>query len=238
MHPVRGAPPSPPGLAPGCSGTSRWVAGSCGRRVPSPLRLLHREPPALPTVPRFVPRFLHLIVQTADEGDFTCPTLGVGRVRAAGTVSPSCRQARKGPQAGRRGRCVSRFSSQRGRRGSGRRAVQRDTLSVALRFLGVRRRAAVWASSPRRRAALAPGVRGADEHVCLSRRCFLTYQSCQSLIYRRCLLHDSIARHPAPEGERPRLARLSASRTVAGRAARLSVQGCGAVRGSSRGSRC
>lgn len=30
-------------------------------------------------------------------------------------------------------------------------------------------------------------------------RCFLTYQSCQSLIYRRCLLHDSIARHPAPE---------------------------------------
>uniref|UniRef100_A0A673VTP5 General transcription factor IIIC subunit 4 n=1 Tax=Suricata suricatta TaxID=37032 RepID=A0A673VTP5_SURSU len=32
-------------------------------------------------------------------------------------------------------------------------------------------------------------------------RCFLTYQSCQSLIYRRCLLHDSIARHPAPEGE-------------------------------------
>lgn len=24
-------------------------------------------------------------------------------------------------------------------------------------------------------------------------RCFLTYQSCQSLIYRRCLLHDSIA---------------------------------------------
>lgn len=103
---------------------------------------------------------------------------------------------------------------------------------------GVWRRAAVWASSPRRRAALAPGVRGADEHVCLSRRCFLTYQSCQSLIYRRCLLHDSIARHPAPEGERPRLARLSASRTVAGRAARLSVQGCGAVRGSSRGSRC
>lgn len=55
--------------------------------------------------------------------------------RVAGTVSPSCRQARKGPQAGRRGRCVSRFSSQRGRRGSGRRAVQRDTLSVALRFL-------------------------------------------------------------------------------------------------------
>ena len=31
-------------------------------------------------------------------------------------------------------------------------------------------------------------------------RCFLTYQSCQSLIYRRCLLHDSIARHPVPEG--------------------------------------
>ncbi|XP_021497072.1 general transcription factor 3C polypeptide 4 isoform X1 [Meriones unguiculatus] len=30
-------------------------------------------------------------------------------------------------------------------------------------------------------------------------RCFLTYQSCQSLIYRRCLLHDSIARLPAPE---------------------------------------
>ncbi|KAK7813571.1 hypothetical protein U0070_000621 [Myodes glareolus] len=30
-------------------------------------------------------------------------------------------------------------------------------------------------------------------------RCFLTYQSCQSLIYRRCLLHDSIARHPTPE---------------------------------------
>ncbi|XP_019494610.1 PREDICTED: general transcription factor 3C polypeptide 4 [Hipposideros armiger] len=30
-------------------------------------------------------------------------------------------------------------------------------------------------------------------------RCFLTYQSCQSLIYRRCLLHDSIARHPVPE---------------------------------------
>ncbi|XP_074871415.1 general transcription factor 3C polypeptide 4 isoform X4 [Carettochelys insculpta] len=30
-------------------------------------------------------------------------------------------------------------------------------------------------------------------------RCFLTYQSCQSLVYRRCLLHDSIARHPTPE---------------------------------------
>ncbi|XP_038601910.1 general transcription factor 3C polypeptide 4 [Tachyglossus aculeatus] len=30
-------------------------------------------------------------------------------------------------------------------------------------------------------------------------RCFLTYQSCQSLIYRRCLLHDSIARHSTPE---------------------------------------
>ncbi|XP_068269752.1 general transcription factor 3C polypeptide 4 isoform X4 [Nyctibius grandis] len=30
-------------------------------------------------------------------------------------------------------------------------------------------------------------------------RCFLTYQACQSLVYRRCLLHDSIARHPTPE---------------------------------------
>ncbi|KAJ6652224.1 hypothetical protein lerEdw1_012948 [Lerista edwardsae] len=30
-------------------------------------------------------------------------------------------------------------------------------------------------------------------------RCFLTYQSCQSLVYRRCLLRDSIARHPTPE---------------------------------------
>ncbi|KAE8582598.1 hypothetical protein XENTR_v10020184 [Xenopus tropicalis] len=30
-------------------------------------------------------------------------------------------------------------------------------------------------------------------------RCFLTYQACQSLLYRRCLLHDSIARHPAPK---------------------------------------
>ncbi|XP_060106883.1 general transcription factor 3C polypeptide 4 [Heteronotia binoei] len=34
-------------------------------------------------------------------------------------------------------------------------------------------------------------------HVWL--RCFLTYQSCQSLVYRRCLLRDSIARHPTPE---------------------------------------
>ncbi|XP_061460441.1 general transcription factor 3C polypeptide 4 isoform X2 [Rhineura floridana] len=31
-------------------------------------------------------------------------------------------------------------------------------------------------------------------------RCFLTYQACQSLVYRRCLLRDSIARHPTPEG--------------------------------------
>ncbi|XP_042333802.1 general transcription factor 3C polypeptide 4 isoform X2 [Sceloporus undulatus] len=30
-------------------------------------------------------------------------------------------------------------------------------------------------------------------------RCFLTYQACQSLMYRRCLLRDSIARHPTPE---------------------------------------
>ncbi|ERE71329.1 general transcription factor 3C polypeptide 4 [Cricetulus griseus] len=37
------------------------------------------------------------------------------------------------------------------------------------------------------------------EPSALLTRCFLTYQSCQSLIYRRCLLHDSIARHPAPE---------------------------------------
>ncbi|XP_060613117.2 general transcription factor 3C polypeptide 4 [Anolis sagrei] len=34
-------------------------------------------------------------------------------------------------------------------------------------------------------------------HVWL--RCFLTYQACQSLEYRRCLLRDSIARHPTPE---------------------------------------
>uniref|UniRef100_A0A670KJG1 Ral transcription factor IIIC subunit 4 n=1 Tax=Podarcis muralis TaxID=64176 RepID=A0A670KJG1_PODMU len=30
-------------------------------------------------------------------------------------------------------------------------------------------------------------------------RCFLTYQACQSLVYRRCLLRDSIARNPTPE---------------------------------------
>ncbi|XP_072288016.1 general transcription factor 3C polypeptide 4 isoform X2 [Pyxicephalus adspersus] len=30
-------------------------------------------------------------------------------------------------------------------------------------------------------------------------RCFLTYQACQSLEYRKCLLRDSIARHSAPE---------------------------------------
>ncbi|XP_044161761.1 general transcription factor 3C polypeptide 4 [Bufo gargarizans] len=30
-------------------------------------------------------------------------------------------------------------------------------------------------------------------------RCFLTYQACQTLEYRRCLLHDSIARRPVPE---------------------------------------
>ncbi|XP_069842747.1 general transcription factor 3C polypeptide 4 isoform X2 [Dendropsophus ebraccatus] len=30
-------------------------------------------------------------------------------------------------------------------------------------------------------------------------RCSLTYQACQTLEYRRCLLHDSIARHPVPE---------------------------------------
>ncbi|XP_066436268.1 general transcription factor 3C polypeptide 4 [Eleutherodactylus coqui] len=30
-------------------------------------------------------------------------------------------------------------------------------------------------------------------------RCFLTYQACQTLEYRRCLLHDSIARHSVPE---------------------------------------
>ncbi|XP_073456635.1 general transcription factor 3C polypeptide 4 [Aquarana catesbeiana] len=33
----------------------------------------------------------------------------------------------------------------------------------------------------------------------LWRRCSLTYQACQSLEYRRCLLHDSIARHSIPE---------------------------------------
>ncbi|KAG9471256.1 hypothetical protein GDO78_015329 [Eleutherodactylus coqui] len=32
-------------------------------------------------------------------------------------------------------------------------------------------------------------------------RCFLTYQACQTLEYRRCLLHDSIARHSVPEGK-------------------------------------
>lgn len=42
---------------------------------------------------------------------------------------------------------------------------------------------------------------GRTDDTMSSFRCFLTYQSCQSLIYRRCLLHDSIARHPAPEGE-------------------------------------
>ncbi|KAJ1134218.1 hypothetical protein NDU88_000673 [Pleurodeles waltl] len=30
-------------------------------------------------------------------------------------------------------------------------------------------------------------------------RCFLTYQACQSLIYRKCLLQDSIARYSIPE---------------------------------------
>ncbi|KAM6431063.1 general transcription factor 3C polypeptide 4 [Liasis olivaceus] len=30
-------------------------------------------------------------------------------------------------------------------------------------------------------------------------RCFLTYQACQSLVYRSCLLRDSIARHCTPE---------------------------------------
>ncbi|XP_075041393.1 general transcription factor 3C polypeptide 4 [Mixophyes fleayi] len=30
-------------------------------------------------------------------------------------------------------------------------------------------------------------------------RCFLTYQACQNLDYRRCLLHDSIARRPVTE---------------------------------------
>ncbi|KAK9392380.1 general transcription factor 3C polypeptide 4 [Crotalus adamanteus] len=30
-------------------------------------------------------------------------------------------------------------------------------------------------------------------------RCFLTYQACQSLVYRRCLLRDSIARHSTSE---------------------------------------
>ncbi|XP_068105023.1 general transcription factor 3C polypeptide 4 [Hyperolius riggenbachi] len=34
-------------------------------------------------------------------------------------------------------------------------------------------------------------------HVWL--RCFLTYQACQALEYRRCLLRDSIARHSVPE---------------------------------------
>ncbi|XP_043914584.1 general transcription factor 3C polypeptide 4 [Protopterus annectens] len=37
----------------------------------------------------------------------------------------------------------------------------------------------------------------ANGHIWL--RCFLTYQACQSLIYRRCLLHDSIARHATAE---------------------------------------
>ncbi|XP_062815254.1 general transcription factor 3C polypeptide 4 isoform X1 [Anolis carolinensis] len=39
----------------------------------------------------------------------------------------------------------------------------------------------------------------ANRHVWL--RCFLTFQACQSLDYRRCLLRDCIARHPAPEGD-------------------------------------
>ncbi|XP_035234945.1 general transcription factor 3C polypeptide 4 [Anguilla anguilla] len=30
-------------------------------------------------------------------------------------------------------------------------------------------------------------------------RCVLTYQACQTLSYRRCLLQDSIARHPVPD---------------------------------------
>ncbi|KAM4663371.1 general transcription factor 3C polypeptide 4 [Discoglossus pictus] len=30
-------------------------------------------------------------------------------------------------------------------------------------------------------------------------RCYLTFQACQNFQYRRCLLHDSIARYPAPE---------------------------------------
>ncbi|KAJ8286303.1 hypothetical protein GJAV_G00036910 [Gymnothorax javanicus] len=45
--------------------------------------------------------------------------------------------------------------------------------------------------SDRRKAVCSNG------HIWL--RCVLTYQACQSLNYRRCLLQDSIARHPAPE---------------------------------------
>lgn len=36
----------------------------------------------------------------------------------------------------------------------------------------------------------------------VSSRCVLSYQACQTLTFRRCLLLDSIARLPKPEGKR------------------------------------
>lgn len=36
----------------------------------------------------------------------------------------------------------------------------------------------------------------------VSSRCALSYQACQTLTFRRCLLLDSIAKVPEPEGER------------------------------------
>lgn len=38
--------------------------------------------------------------------------------------------------------------------------------------------------------------------VALSSRCVLSYQACQALTFRRCLLQDSVARLPEPEGKR------------------------------------
>lgn len=47
-----------------------------------------------------------------------------------------------------------------------------------------------------------PGSQLSNVFLSVSSRCALSYQACQTLTFRRCLLLDSIARLPEPEGKR------------------------------------
>ena len=46
-----------------------------------------------------------------------------------------------------------------------------------------------------------PASQRSDAFPPVSSRCVLSYQACQTLTFRRCLLLDSIARLPKPEGK-------------------------------------
>lgn len=47
-----------------------------------------------------------------------------------------------------------------------------------------------------------PASQLSNAFLSVSSRCVLSYQACQTLTFRRCLLLDTIARLPEPEGKR------------------------------------